>query len=107
MKRGTTPSLPVRIDLDLSTVAHIAFVFKQNDSEAAPAILTKTYPDDVSVSDGVLYIPFSDSETRLFSSERPFFMDTRIVLQSGKIPQTNISKLYMKGTLFSEVYDSG
>ena len=49
MKRGTTPTLPVRIKLKESDITSIEFLFKQVKSETAPETLKKIYPsEDVS-----------------------------------------------------------
>ena len=43
MKRGTTPVLRLGHTLDLASVERIDFLFKQERSEEAPALLIKTY----------------------------------------------------------------
>lgn len=103
MKRGTTPTLPVRLKCQNTDINSIEFLFKQQKSEFAPALLLKTYPDD-----GVNYdqetdcynISFSEAETRLFAEDEPFYMDTRIILITGSIPETPIVTLRMHPTLF-------
>lgn len=99
MKRGTTPVLPVAIELDASMIESVTFVFKSEFLENAPAKLTKRYPDEVAYEDGAFLVPFTEEETRLFNGQ--FFMDTRIVTVSGSIPETAVCKLYMNPTLFS------
>lgn len=104
MKKLTTPTLPVNIGLDDFTLAsRIDFVFKQYDSDSAPALVEKSWPEDCGLVDGIIYVPFTQVETALFEADKPFYMDTRIVLVNGSIPQTNKNVLYMNGTLFSEV----
>lgn len=102
MKRGTTPILRVQIDMELSLIDSVDFVFKSDYCEEAPALLSKNYPKDVTYNENrqVFEIPFTTAETRLFSGR--FWMDTRINTTSHSIPQTNICELYMCPTLFME-----
>lgn len=103
MKRGTTPTLPVRVGVDSSDIETIEFLFKQEKSESAEEILLKEYPgDDVEYNDtyNVFEVAFSSDDTWLFAEDEPFYMDTRITLTSGKIPETPIVTLRMHPTLF-------
>lgn len=103
MKRGTTPTLRVQIDVDPDIVERVDFLFKQFSSEDAPALLEKRWPsDDVSYSDGKFLIAISAEETRRFQEQRSLYMDTRISMIGGKIPATEIVTLMMHPTLFSE-----
>ena len=106
MKRGTTPTLPVRLKLKITDIESIEFLFKQIKAESAPEILKKVYPgDDVEFNEdtGLFGIAFSEADTRLFAEDEPFYMDTRIVLVNGKIPETPIVTLRMHPTLFEAV----
>ena len=110
MKRGTTPTLPVRIKLKASDITSIEFLFKQIKAETAPETLKKTYPsEDVTFNDEyqIFEVAFTEEETRLFAEDKPFYMDTRIVLINGKIPETPIVTLKMHPTLFEAVEDEG
>ena len=103
MKRGTTPTLPVRLKLRASDIAQVDFLFKQIKSETAPEILLKTYPgEDVNydTDHDIFEISFSEADTRLFTEDEPFYMDTKITLVNGKIPETPIVTLRMHPTLF-------
>ena len=103
MKRGTTPTLPVRLKLQTSDIAQVDFLFKQIKSETAPEILLKTYPgEDVTYNTDhdIFEISFSETDTRLFTEDEPFYMDTKITLVNGKIPETPIVTLRMHPTLF-------
>ncbi len=103
MKRGTTPTLPVRLRCKNEDVETIIFIFKQQKSQMAPCLLTKEYPDG-----GVIYneeldcydISFTQEDTWLFAENEPFYMDTKITLINGKIPETPIVTLRMHSTLF-------
>lgn len=104
LKRRTTPTVPVRIkNFPHADIASVTFLFKQFESEKAPAILEKEWPgEDVSydsVKDRFL-LEFSEEETALFSEDRFFFMDTKITTTLGKIPKTPIKPIMMKKTLF-------
>lgn len=102
MKRGTTPVLPVHFSINNSDVETIEFLFKQEKSELAPAILLKTYPDDVEYDESrnLYKVAFTSDDTWLFAEDEPFYMDTRITLLGGSIPETNIVTLRMHPTLF-------
>ena len=103
MKLLTTPVLEVTFDIPPETVATIEFLFKQTNDEKAPAVLLKSYPNDVKCVDGVYRVPFTAEDTARFEGGKHFYMDTRITDQTGKIPETPIVSLYMSKTLFSEV----
>lgn len=103
MKRGTTPTLLIKIGVEPDIIQEIIFLFKQKCSETAEATLTKVYPSEfVTYSDGVYHVRWTQEETRLFDEELLFYMDTRIVLTDGKIPETRIVTLKMNKTLFEE-----
>lgn len=105
MKRGTTPTLQIEHDLDMSTVSKVEFLFKQNKLELGDPILIKTYPDDVTENNGIFNIPFTEKETRLFISNKNFYCDPKITLNNNKIPATEILELSCSPTLWGEVDD--
>lgn len=105
MKRGTTPTLLIEHGLDMSTVSKIEFLFKQHKLEMGDALLIKTYPVDVTESDGIFYIPFTEQETRLFHSNKEFYCDPKITLLNGDIPATEILTLTCEPTLWGEPND--
>ena len=107
MKRGTTPTIRIQHDLDMSTVKRVDFLFKQNKNELEKAILVKTYnPSDTSAEvneqSGVFRIPLTADETRLFKSGTAFYCDPRITLVNGDIPETEILTLQCCSTLWGE-----
>ena len=55
-KRGTTPTLPVTVDVDISTVSKIEFIFKQQNSESSTKLVLKTYPTDVEYDSTIIHI---------------------------------------------------
>ena len=105
MKRGTTPTLQIQHDMDITTVKTVEFLFKQHKLECANVLLKKTYPNDVTEKDGVFYIPFTELETRLFSANRMFYCDPKVTFTDGKIPATEILELHCSPTLWGEDND--
>lgn len=103
-KRGTTPVLAVKFNIKPVEISTIDFLFKQEREEDAPALVEKSYPTDVDYdSETERYlVPLTEEETRLFLPNHAFYMDTRITLTNGLIPETEIVKLRMGGTLFQE-----
>ena len=102
MKRGTTPTIQIEHDLDISVVASVEFLFKQKKSEDAPAILVKNYPGDVTEENKVFSIPFTEAETRRFKPNEEFYCDPKIKFASGKIPATEILTLVCNPTLWGD-----
>ena len=104
IKRGTTPYLAVRFDLRNREISTIDFILKQEMDENADPLVVMTYPDDVTY-DGQqdrYLVPLTEAQTRLFLPNHAFYMDTRITLTNGLIPETEIIKMRMGGTLIGE-----
>lgn len=106
VKRGTTPTLRICLKtVDMSLVKRIDFVFKEQKKEQSKVLITKSYPENggiYNMEKDFIELSFTDSETRLFPSECKIYMDTRIVLNDGSIPETSISEFYINPTLFAE-----
>lgn len=87
------------------------FVFKQHRSEKSKTLLTKTYMADgegeVYLNGGKFIVPMTERETRLFAAGREFYMDSKITLTDGGVPETEIAALRMNETLFEEVEENG
>jgi len=108
MKRGTTPSLKVKIGIDHTVVTRIDFVFKQQRSETCNTKVEKYYPNGGVTYDStndVWLVAFSEDDTRTFQEDTTFYMDTKISCGSGHYPSTKIVPLYMNATLFEEEED--
>lgn len=105
MKRGTTPVLKVKLGLDtLSDISSVVFVFKQKNDESCNTKVTKTYPSaDVTLTEGIFSIAWTEAETRVFEANKNFYMDTKPTTLQGKILETEIKTLYMNPTLFEAV----
>ncbi len=102
MKRGTTPTIQIGHELDISGVASVRFLFKQKLSEDAPAILVKSYPGEVTEQSGVFFVPFTEAETRRFKPGEAFYCDPKVKLTNGKIPATKILILNCNPTLWGD-----
>lgn len=118
MKQNTTPVVPVEILMPFDEVKRIEFIFKRLNTNnynndlyrSYPALVHKIYEGkEIPVQEGdnsksfVVNVLFSAEETLKIPSG-PVYMDTRIVLNDGSIPETEIVKLNMKTSLFEEVY---
>ena len=101
MKHYTTPVLEVTLDIPVETVQSIKFLFEQERDSEAEALLMKHYPGEVKYENGVYKVPITQEETALFAAEKYFYMDTLIVDQTGKVPETPIVSLFMSRSLFS------
>lgn len=107
IKRGTTPTISAHVEgVEIDNIEKIEFIFKHIVSSRAAAICTKFYPGG-----GVSYdaqnetfdIALTDAETRKFWAASTAYMDTRITLTGGVIPQTDIVQFSVLETLFPEV----
>lgn len=118
MKQNTTPVVPVEILMPFDEVKRIEFIFKRLNTNnynndlyrSYPALVHKIYEgNEIPIQEGdnsksfVVNVLFSAEETLKIPSG-PVYMDTRIVLNDGSIPETEIVKLNMKSSLFEEVY---
>ena len=118
MKQNTTPVVPVEILMPFDEVKRIEFIFKRLNTNnynndlyrSYPALVHKIYEgNEIPIQEGdnsksfVVNVLFSAEETLKIPSG-PVYMDTRIVLNDGSIPETEIVKLNMKASLFEEVY---
>ena len=110
MKRGTTPTLPIKIKMPFENITRIEFIFKKDASEYANTLLHKIYDGNIPVSeqnetDFVVDVKLTAEETmRLCVGE--IYMDTRIVLTGDFIPETKLAKINVNETLFRQVYQS-
>lgn len=110
MKRGTTPTLLINIDTDISSLKLIEFVFKREPCPDLPAIVEKRYDSNSwIIQDGAtpesftIEVSFTGEETMKFP-HKSVYMDTRLVTLYGDILATEIVPINVGNTLFSEVY---
>lgn len=101
MKLYTTPVLRVKLDIPVSHVASIKFLFKQEQDPNAKTLLLKEYPGEVTYERGCFNVPVTQAETALFAPDENFYMDTLVTDQAGHVPRTDICKLFMHGSMFS------
>lgn len=107
IKPGTTPDIPITHDLDLTTVERVRFLFKQYDSDAAPTLIIKSYPDGAVTEvpnetggGGTFYVPLTAEQTRLFIPRKSFFCEARIEYSNGKIPDVDIMEFVAGKTMW-------
>ena len=108
VKRGTTPTLPIRINIPFENIKHIDFIFKRQKSENYPKLLEIgfDFPETIVEVDGDSFIinaELSKEETRKLIQGK-VFMDTQIIFNNGKIPPTEIVELNIGETLFKGVF---
>lgn len=101
MKRGTTPTIQIILETDLSLITSVDFIFKQNCTEYCKVCVKKSYPGNDVVFDGEsFYVEFTEKDTRVFEADKMFYLDTRVCV-GNKILETAIVPLKMNNTLFS------
>lgn len=103
-KRRTTPRQKVQVGVDVGVISTMTFIYKTEKTEEAEVLVEKTYPGEVTYDEvgGYFVIPWTEEETLLFQPNDIFYMDTRIELEDGSVPVTNIISLTMNPTLFGE-----
>jgi len=109
IKRGTTPTLPVQIDLDMEHIATVDFLFKSKMLESDTVKVEKQYPTDVTYSDGIFYVEFSEEDTRTFAAGTMMYLDVKPTTTDGRILATEIVPIDVYLTLYpaEEVGDNG
>lgn len=101
IKQATTPLIKIPHTLDLSLVKRVDFLFKNERSEEAEAILLKQWPGEVTEDEGTFYIPLTYSQTRLFPNASDIYLDPRIVYETGESKRTGIVIIWVDDTLWS------
>lgn len=102
MKRFTTPNIPIRFNINHSDIEHIDFLFKLDKDMNSQTLFTRKYPDDVGYDEELNLYTIeltADESGRL--PEGIIYMDTRVVMNDGKIPATSIAELRVSATLFN------
>lgn len=99
IKRGTTPAIQIHLDgVDAADIASVTFLFKAAELESASVLVKKTVEKPES---NPIEIVFTQEETYRLPT-LGVWMDTRIRLNSGKIPPAELVKLDIGKTLFSQ-----
>lgn len=105
LKRGTTPTLQVKFDIEnLDDIESVEFLLKQDCKEECTHFVLKTYPSESASLDsetGVFHIRYTEQETRTFTHDSRIYLDTRPIMKDGTIVPTEIVSLFMYNTLFS------
>ena len=107
IKRNTTPTIPITIHMPFECIKKIEFKFKDENSEIYPDLLHKSYEKEkIKIKEKdekkfIMLVSFSAAETLKFP-EGSVFMDTRIVLEDGSIPETKIVCINVEKTFFGE-----
>lgn len=111
MKRNTTPTIPIKIHTAFDNVKRVEFIFADKDSQYARIFLHKIFENEIPVAEGdttesfTVLLSLSASETMKLPAGA-VYMDTKIILNNGKIPETEIVKIDVKNTFFKEVYEN-
>ena len=103
IKRGTTPTIRVRMDgIKPEDVRSVEFLIKPIVTDAGYELLHKVYPGDVTYdeTEALWLLPLTEEETRRMPKYKRVYMDTRITFPDGAIPATNIVDLSVTETLF-------
>lgn len=66
--------------------------------------MVKNYPGEAEYNEenNTFEIPFSEADTWLFAEDELFYMDIKLTLANGQIPETPIITLRMHSTLFNK-----
>lgn len=98
--------------MPFENIQALEFIFKSDKADYYPALLHKKFEtrEKIPIETGdtsenfVVKLPLSAEETMKLTVGE-VYMDTRIVLTGGVIPETKIVKINVYETLFSEVYN--
>lgn len=110
MKRNTTPTLKIKINLPFENINSIEFVFKKEKNDYAAVLLHKVIAvADINIQPGdtsecfTVLLPLTAEETMKLPAGS-VYMDTRLVLSNNVIPETEVVHFNVDETLFSEVF---
>lgn len=108
MKQGTTPTLPIKIKVPFENVKRVEFIFKKNISKNSDILLYRVFEGNIPIEESaadsfIVKLALSDKETMRLSVG-DIYMDTRVTMLDGNIPETKIVKINISETLFEEAY---
>ena len=104
IKPGSTATICISLPgVALRLVDSIIFTFK-NEKYAREPLLQKTYPDDVTAVDDVLYICLTQEETLLMQSQS-VYLEGQVNYSDKSVVKTYIIKHYVDSTLATQVVD--
>lgn len=108
IKRNTTPTIPITVHLPYDEIKKIEFIFKSSTDEKAPVLLHKSYSkNDMKIKEGdvserfTVLVELSCEETLKLPAGK-IYVDSRPVLEGGKIPATKKASFYVAETFFNE-----
>ena len=86
MRRGTTPTITITTDIDLSDASNLFVTFKQDGYK----VVEKTL-DDVTVTEDSVVVPLSQADTLVFDSTKQVKFQIRATLGDNKIASNVMS----------------
>lgn len=110
IKRNTTPTIDITINLPFENVQKIEFIFKEKNNKDAPILLYKTFSKDtLNLKEGDKSKKFTvlvdlTCEDTLKLPAGKIYVDSRVTLTNGKVPNTKITSSYVSETFFEEVH---
>lgn len=102
IKPGSTPTIRIKHNLDMSLVAKVELLIKQYRDPDAASLVKKTYPGDVSESGGVLMLPLTAAETGKMQRNKEVYIDPRVTCNDGIILGAPIIRLQVTDTLWGD-----
>lgn len=106
IKRNTTPTIPITIKLPFENVQKIEFIFKAENDKDVPILLYKTFSKDtLNLKDGdenqkfTVLVDLSCEDTLKLPAGK-IYVDSRVTLTNGKVPNTKITSCYVSDTFF-------
>lgn len=86
MRRGTTPTITITTDIDLTPASNLFVTFKQDGCK----VVEKTH-DDVTVTERSVVVPLSQADTLVFESTKQVKFQIRATLGDDKIASNVMS----------------
>lgn len=107
MKREINTYMEITFEnVDFSTLDRIEVIFRQYRDQGAikEAVWRADGTGDcLPGGEHSILVPWTRAETRLFSAERSFWLDTRPTTDAGLDLETEMVELWMRPSLFEEV----
>lgn len=107
IKPGSTPTIRIKHNLDMSLVQKIEILIKQDRSQDAPALVKKAYPGAVTESGGILSMPLTATETEKMQQNKDVYIDPRVTCTDGSILGAPIMWMRVVDTLWGDDDDDG
>ena len=107
MKREINTYMEITFEnVDFSTLDRIEVIFRQYRDQGAVkrGVWRADGTGDCLIGgDNSILVPWTRAETRLFSAERSFWLDTRPTTAAGSDLETEPVELWMRPSIFEEV----